>query len=382
VENHRISFYIEQIQPVQARLKSNMETVMSDISYLALLNHTTNVSQLRDSIWRSLSFDVGNVTKAFKQSARLEADMRKNLTELGKINSEKNPALQAVKSTSAMFVRNAAEMYSILNLHLRGHLRILPQLDKMADLLVEFVLVGRNQASYDRLNKQYKQVIERALSDLSDINGFIGPMKEQIATALSIISQSLNDANKQKKSGNNRQFIGRMASTAGAGFFVVGTATGLKLAITGAAIVGNPVIGLMVSGFLLGAGGIAAKWNGEEIQINADDLIKTLKAMRSFFDEIMTLTNDQRKYLLEMQGHWQNQQMFLNVFHDRVLSHLETTIPPFSETEINEIRQIQHQIPKENRRIAQSIKNVLDITPSVDQPKQERLDRSPNEPDL
>ncbi|CAF1194578.1 unnamed protein product [Adineta steineri] len=253
-----------------------MKTVMSDISYLALLNRTTTGLQLRDSIWKSLSFNVENMTMAFEENTKLETEMRKNLVALEKMSSEKDSSLEAVKSTSAIFMRDAARMYSIMQLNLRGHLQILPQLDKMANVLVESVIVGRDKVSYDRFSRQYEQVIERAIGDLNKITEYIVPMQQQTEVALEMIHTALDATSKQKKSGETQKYIGGAAVGMGAGFFTVGTASSVQLVLTGAAILGNPIltIGLMATGTLIGAGGFAAYTNGQAIQVDAIDLTK------------------------------------------------------------------------------------------------------------
>ncbi|UJR12462.1 hypothetical protein I4U23_016638 [Adineta vaga] len=375
VERHHIN-YIDKIRPTHKRLKSNTDLVISDISYLALLNRTNTASQLRDSIWRSLAFNVENITKAFQESATLETKMRKNQIELEQINSAKGSVLETVKLTSATLVSKAAYMYTTMNLHLRGHLDILPELDKLADALVESVLVGRDERNYDLLNRQYKQIIERALDDVNKITNFVEPLLQQTDTALSSISNALNDAKKQEKSGQKQKLAGGVTATAGAGFFVVGAGAGVKLVLTGAAIIANPALtlGIMAAGALIGGGGAAIYHNGEQIEINAIDLTKTLKAMQASFHQIRTLTYDQREYLLGMQSHWEAQQRQLNTFQNIAVSNLHTTLNPFSEEEIEAIRQIHLRITANNRHIDQLIKNVLAITPSIKKQEQVYLD--------
>lgn len=349
---------------------------MSDISYLALLNRTSTTFQLRNSIWRSLAFDVEKITKAFQESAKLETEMRKNVIALKLFSSEKGSAIEAVKSTSATLVSQAAEMYSIMNLHLRGHLDILPELDKLADVLVESVILGRDQVNYDLLSREYNQIIQRALNDLNKIASFVEPLLTQTDTALSSISNALDDANKQKKVGQTKKLAGKATATAGATFFVLGAGASAKLVLTSAAIIANPplTVGLMAAGALMGAGGFAVYNNGEQIEIDAVNLRKTLKAMQASFHQIRTLTYDQREYLLDMQSHWEAQKRQLDIFGTHALSLLQTTLTPFSEDEIKKMQDIQLQISQNNREVKQLIKNVLAITPSARHHEHEHLD--------
>ncbi|CAF1346835.1 unnamed protein product [Didymodactylos carnosus] len=189
-----------------------------------------------------------------------------------------------------------------MKLHLRGHLQILPQLDQMAAVLVESVIVGRDPISYNRISRQHAQVIERAIGDLNKITAYVESMQQETETALSMINDALADVSKQKKSGETQKYIGGAAVGAGTEFIAVGTASGVKLALTSAAIMANPVLALMVTGTVIGAGGFVAYMKGAAIQVDSTDLTKTLKAIQASFHRIRTLTEDQRTYLLEMQG--------------------------------------------------------------------------------
>ncbi|CAF1470049.1 unnamed protein product [Adineta steineri] len=302
--------------------------------------------------------------------------MSKNRFELEQINSEKGSALEAVKSASATLISKAAEMYSVMNLHLRGHLQIIPELDKIAEVLVESVVVGRDQVHYDLLSGQYRQIIERALSDLDKITASVTPLMTQTDTALISINNALNDADKQKKLGQTQKTNGRAGTVVGATLFTVGTGSSIKLVLTGAAIAANPLwtLALITGGALIGGAGVVSYRNGEQIEVNAVDLSKTLKALQASFHQIRTLTHDQREYLLGMQSHWDAQQRHLNTFDGITGSHLQTTLTPFSEEEIQALRQIQLQITSNNRDISQLIKNLLGITPSTRQQEHVHLD--------
>ncbi|CAF0767874.1 unnamed protein product [Adineta ricciae] len=374
VESHH-NIYIDEIQSAQSNIGSNIAIIISDVSYLALLNRTDIADQLKDSIWKSLAFDASRVIEAFEANAKLEYEMTHHLKELEKHISKETDILQLVHSNSLQIMEKMKKLNAIMNLHLRGHLDTLPDLDIIAAILVESVLVGRDELNYNRLNGQYTKIIIRQKSDLYEVINLIEPLLTQTGDVLKKINQGLDDADKQKKSGRNQKYIEGGTTLGGITFVTVGAANNLHLVITGAAIAAHPILGLatMVTGVLMAGGGVATFMKGDRIEIDATDLFKVLKSMDASLNQIMTLTNDQYNYLLEIQGNWNAQERNLKSFHDIATYNLQTTIKPISKEDIKTLQNIQHKIINKNRETSQTIKNVLSIIPSLRQQKEKYI---------
>ncbi|CAF0928656.1 unnamed protein product [Adineta ricciae] len=346
VESHH-NIYIDEMQSAQSNIGSNIAIIISDVSYLALLSRTEIADQLEDSIWKSLAFDANRIVEVFEANVKLEYEITDHLNELEKHISKETNILQLVHSNSLQIMEKMKKLYAIMNLHLRGHQDTLPGLDKIAEILVESVLVGRDELNYNRLNGQYTEIIKHQKSDLDEVINLIQPLLTQTGDVLKNINQGLDDADKQKKS-----------------------------VITRAAIAAHLFLGLasMVIGVLMAGGGVATFMKGDQIEIDATDLFKVLKSMDASLNQIMTLTNDQYNYLLEMQRYWNAQERNLKSFHDIATSNLQTTIKPISKEDIQTLQNIQHKIINKNRDTSQAIKNVLSIIPSLRQQKEKYTD--------
>lgn len=377
IENHHIFFYMEKIRPAQEKLKSNMETVVSDISYLAQLNRKNDAIKLRDSIWKTFSFDPSRMIETFEERNQLETEVRKNTMELKERISDKDDPLNNLVSISNQAVQNLNKIHSVMYLYLRGHRDSIPLLNQMATRLVQSVLEFQDQEDYDRLNREYNGVIQRAQNDLKAIVDMIEPIKTDIDVALTTINSAMKNANKQTRSGEHQQTLGKTVGGIGAGMFTVAGVQGMQLAITSAAMVANPVLlfGVMLGGGVVGAIGAGIMRNGDEIVINAEDLVKNLKAMKASFDKVTTLINDHQNALLNMQGSWNAQTIFVQSIKNSVDSHLKTRLNSFSENDKNDIQTNLHRIIKENRNICQLIEKTLHIIPTNNQITQEEIDQ-------
>ena len=365
---------MEKVHPAQEKLKSNMDAVVSDISYLAQLNRVNDATELRDSIWKTLSFDPSRMIEAFEEKNQLETEIRENIMALEERISDKHDHLNNLAFISKQAVQNLNQIHSCMFLYLRGHRDSIPLLNQMATRLVQYVLEFQDQDNYDRLSQEYNGVIQHVQKDLKDIVDMIKPIKIDLDTALTEINLALKDADKEKRGGERRQNAGKVAIGFSATML---TANGVKLAITGAAMLANPVLfyGVMLGGGLVGAIGMGITWNGDEIVINADDLIKNLKTMKVSFDKMTTLINDHQNALLHMQGSWKAQTTFVQSIKRNVDFHLKTTLNSFSENDKNDIQNNLHNIIKENRNIIQLIEKTLHIIPIDSQITPEEIDQ-------